>query len=102
MEGWLAEQAESLKSLTEAGKGDRMRGGNLSVQSRRKKDVLGGSVVSDSLRPHGCSPLGSSVHGILQARIPEWVVISYPKRSFQPREQSHCYVSWFGRRILYH
>ena len=27
------------------------------------------SVMSDSLRPIDCSPLGSSVHGILQARI---------------------------------
>ena len=26
--------------------------------------------------PEGCSPPGSSVHGILQARIPEWVTIS--------------------------
>ena len=24
-----------------------------------------------------CSPQGSSVHGIFQARIPEWVAISY-------------------------
>ena len=29
------------------------------------------SVVSDSLRPVDCSPPGSSVHGILQARILE-------------------------------
>ena len=29
------------------------------------------SVMSDSLQPHGCSPPGSSVHGILQARILE-------------------------------
>ena len=27
------------------------------------------SVMSDSLRPHGCSPPGSSVHGTLQARV---------------------------------
>ena len=27
-----------------------------------------------------CSPPGSSVHGILQARIPEWVAISYSSR----------------------
>ena len=27
--------------------------------------------------PMDCSPLGSSVHGILQARILEWVAISY-------------------------
>ena len=31
------------------------------------------SVVSDSLRPMDCSPQSSSVHGILQARILEWV-----------------------------
>ena len=36
------------------------------------------SVVSNSLRPHGlCSPPGPSVHGIFQAGILEWVVISY-------------------------
>ena len=28
------------------------------------------------LHPHGCSPPGSSVHGISQARILEWVAIS--------------------------
>ena len=49
MEGWLAEQAESLKSLTEAGKGDRMRGGNLSVQSRRKKDVQSCLTLCDPM-----------------------------------------------------
>ena len=27
--------------------------------------------------PTNCSLQGSSVHGILQARIPEWVAISY-------------------------
>ena len=31
------------------------------------------SVVPDSVRPHGLSPRGSSVHGILQARMLEWV-----------------------------
>ena len=33
-------------------------------------------VVSDSLRPVDCSPPNSTVHGILQARILEWVAIS--------------------------
>ena len=33
------------------------------------------TVVSNSLRPHGPRPPGSSVHGILQARILEWVAI---------------------------
>ena len=43
---------------------------------------------------------GSSVHGILQARILEWVAISYSKGSSRPRDQI-C-VSCMGRRILYH
>ena len=33
--------------------------------------------VSDSLRPVDCSPPSSSVHGILQARILEWVAINW-------------------------
>ena len=37
------------------------------------------SVVSNSCDPMDCSPQGSSVHGILQARILEWVAISFSK-----------------------
>ena len=37
--------------------------------------------------PMDCSPTGSSVHRIFQARILEWVVISYSRRSSQPRER---------------
>ena len=32
--------------------------------------------------PMNCSPLGSSVHGILQASILKWVAISFSKGSF--------------------
>ena len=35
-----------------------------------------------------CSPPGSSVRGISQARILEWVVISFPRGSSPPRVQS--------------
>ena len=46
---------------------------------------------------------GSSVHGIPQARILEWVVDSSSKGSSQPRDQSHIfYVSCIGGQILYH
>ena len=34
-----------------------------------------------------CRPPGTSVHGILQARILEWMVISFSRGSFQPRER---------------
>ena len=36
--------------------------------------------------PTDCSPPGSYVHGISQARILEWVAISYSKGSSQPRD----------------
>ena len=36
--------------------------------------------------PMDCSPPGSSVHGILQARILEWVAMPFSKESSQPRD----------------
>ena len=38
--------------------------------------------------PVDCSPPGSSVHGILQARILEWVAISFSRGSSGPRDQT--------------
>ena len=35
-----------------------------------------------------CSPPGSSVHGILQARILEWVAMPSSMGSSQPRDQT--------------
>ena len=49
------------------------------------------------------SPPGSSVHGILQARILEWVVMPSSGGSSWLRDQTHIpYVSCVGRWILYH
>ena len=39
--------------------------------------------------PIDCSPQGSSVHGILQARILEWVAVPFSKGSSQPRDWIH-------------
>ena len=53
--------------------------------------------------PMDCSLPGSSVHGIIPARILEWVAISFSKGSSQHRDWTH--VSWgscFGRWILNH
>ena len=36
-----------------------------------------------------CSPPGSAVHGISQARILEWVAISFSRGSSRPRDQTH-------------
>ena len=35
-----------------------------------------------------CSPPGSSVHGMLQAGILEWVAISFSRGSSQPRDRT--------------
>ena len=50
-----------------------------------------------------CSPSGFSVHGILQARILQWVAISFSRGSSWPRDQTHvsC-VPYSGRWILDH
>ena len=45
-----------------------------------------------------CSPQGSSVHGILQARILEWVAIPFSRGSSQPRDQT--WVSCTTGRFL--
>ena len=52
-----------------------------------------GVVVHDQssptpCNPRDCSPPSSSVHGIFQARILEWVTITYSRGSSQPRDQS--------------
>ena len=48
----------------------------------------------------GCSPLGSSVHGILQAKTLEWVAISSSRGSSRLRDRApiSC-ISWIGRWI---
>ena len=52
--------------------------------------------------PMYCSLPGSSVYGIFQARLLEWVVISFSRGSSWPRDQTHVsYVSSIGRQILY-
>ena len=38
--------------------------------------------------PVDCSPPGSSVHGILQARILEWVAISLSRGYSRPRDRT--------------
>ena len=52
--------------------------------------------------PMDCSPPGSSIHGILQTGILEWVPMPSSRRSSWPKYQTYVsYVSWIGRRVLY-
>ena len=74
--------------------------------------TVGGSI-EDSFRAQTLSHLysatpwtvaqpGSSVHGVLQARILEWVAISSSRGSSQPRNQTRVSrISCIRRQVLY-
>ena len=52
--------------------------------------------------PMDCSPPGSSVHGIFQARVLEWVAISSSRGSSWFKNWTHIsYISCIGRQVLY-
>ena len=53
--------------------------------------------------PRDCSPPGSSVHGIVQARILEWVAMPSSRESSGSWDQTCVsYVSCIGRWVPYH
>ena len=65
--------------------------------SRGKGNVLVTQSYPTVGDPMDCSPPGSSVHGVPQAGILEWIAILFSRGSSQPREDPlHC------RQILYH
>ena len=45
-------------------------------------------VKVTQLCPTLCDPMDSTVHGILQVRIPEWVAFPFSRESSQPRDQT--------------
>ena len=58
--------------------------------------------------PMDCSLAGSSLHGIFQVRILEWVAISFSRGSFQPRDRTQVsriegrlFTVWATRETLY-
>ena len=59
-------------------------------------------VASDFCKPMDCSPSGSSVHGISQARMLEWVAISFSMgSSWPPGGQGLNSHLLYCRQILY-
>jgi len=86
---------------------DDMEATYMSTDRGTDKDVVhmynGLFCVCTQWCPTLCNPmdyslLGSSVHGIFQARVLQWDAISYSRGSSQPRDQAH--ISCIGRRIL--
>ena len=70
------------------------------ADSKMSACLLVTSVMSNSLRLYRLYLPVSSFHGVLQARILEWVAISYSRGSSQPRVQTwvSC-VSCIGRWV---
>ena len=56
--------------------------------------------------PMGCSLSGSSVHGIFQARVLEWIAISFSRGHSRPRNRTQvsriagrCFTVWATREV---
>ena len=70
-----------------------------SCASQHAKSLQSCPALWDSME---CSPPGSSVHGIPQARILEWVDMPSSRGSSWPRDQTCVsYISFTGRQVLY-
>ena len=77
-----------------------LRGATILLKLKHAKSLQSCLTLCD---PMGCSLPGSFVHGILQARILEWVAISSFKGSSQPRDGTLVsYISCISRQVLYH
>ena len=62
-----------------------------------ERELVGGLVAQSCptlCDPTDCSLPGSSVHGIYQARIPKWIVISFSRGSSRPRDRT-----WVSRIV---
>ena len=75
----------------------------LGPKERKKESVVAQSCLT-LCDPVDCSPPGFSVHGILQARILEWVAISFSRGSSWARDRSwvshitgRCFTLWATR-----
>ena len=84
--------------------------GNWKISVSSFSEVLLSELLSPSCltlcHPMDCSLPGSSVHGIFQAIVLEWIAISFSRGSSQPRAQiqvSHivdrCFTLWATREV---
>ena len=74
-----------------------------SMQSKAFSSVQSLSCFQLFVIPWDCSPPGSSVHGILLARILEWVATHSLQGIFLTQGSNlHLFISCIGRWVLYH
>ena len=66
--------------------------------TRMKDLALKGKKVKEKVAqwyPTLCDPMDYTVHGIIQARILEWVAFPFSRVSSQPRDQTHIASGFF-------
>ena len=80
-EAWRAAIHEVAKSRTRLSNWTEL----ILIYIYSESESVHGSVMSNSLQPHA---VGLLCHGILQARILEWVAILFSRESFQHRDQT--------------
>ena len=79
----------------------KQNGVSLKIESRTTISTKSLQACLTLCDPVVCSPPDSSVHGILQTRILEWVVMSSSRGSPQPRDQTLLsYVYWIAKRFF--
>ena len=84
-------QIIDVKGAYPRGPGNRLR------RRLHAHDLLGEVRVAQSC-PTLCDPMDYTVHGILQARMLEWVAILFSKGSSQPRDGTQ--VSCIAGRLF--
>ena len=85
-------------------------GGAFSLPRLRAWELCESEVAQSCLtlcNPMDCSLCNSSIHGIFQARVLEWVAISFSRGSFQTRDQPRvsciagkCFNIWAMKEAL--
>ena len=97
-----------LKHVGSEGQCEELKQFRLAPGGERKK--VKDSEVTQSCPtlcdPMDCSPPGSSIHGIFQARVLEWGAIAFFRRSSQPRDWTRvsctvdrCFTIWATREV---
>ena len=94
----VGKTTDSLERLKMMEKKERRRWGHLQFLFLWGLDVKVPQSCLTFCDPMDCSPTGSSIHGISQERILEWIAISFSRGSSWPRDQTQ--VSFIAE-ILY-
>ena len=104
------EKREPLRTVGRNGHWSSTMENNMEALSENAKQIYHVLCVHSATQlcstlcdPMDYSPPGSSVHGVFQARLLEWVAISFSRGSSWPRDWTwiSC-TSLIGRQILYH